>query len=388
MPHLRKRSVEGVVRKSLSFWPATSLLGPRQCGKSTFLRELLTLEPPADWVSLDRKADRKLANENPELFLSRFAARPLIIDEAHKAPDLFDELKAEIDEHRKPGRFILSGSVFFSKKVGIQEALTGRTSIIRMDTMTLPETLAGKNFGLKELHQYLLKGGMPGACFVRSTEESSMYWEQWIETTCHRDLKIFSKGRLSGDLAEEILEATCRLEQPTLAAISKATGNDARRIRTHVEGLEDLFVLRRVQPSTAGIGKDLYLPFDCGMAHYLGAEQRRLWQVGFLVHTLNQAVFSGRKLKSVRYYLTSRHSFIDFELEGRELHLYCDKPNPGRPEQMTARAAKKVQADRQVFIHCATDAFDRVENLKEATWLGWAYGWKQAGRSRKETSPD
>ena len=379
MPHKRNRKVLKAVQKALQFWPVVSLLGPRQSGKSTFLRELLFQEEDSFcWSTLDQKANRKLANENPELFLNQFERYPLIIDEAQKAPELFDEIKSKIDENRRPVMFILSGSANFSKKIGIQESLTGRSGLIRMDTMTIPETIAIEKYGLKEIDLYLKKGGMPGACFTRNLDESKAYWEQWIETTAHRDLKVFSKGKLTGDLAQEIIELCCKLALPTLAEIAKTIGVDARRINSHAEALTELFILRKIEPAATGIGKAIYLPFDPGLAMFHDANLQRRWQVGFLAHYFNQAQFLGHIAKPIKYYLTRRHSFIDFEINRNEFHLFCDKPNPGRSELMTTKAAHHANPQHKIYIHCASDSFTEILH-EHSTWISWALGWQKLG---------
>ena len=84
---------------------------------------------------------RMAAQKNAEAFLNSFQQEPLIIDEAHKAPVVFDEIKALVDSDRRPGRFILTGSVQFSSKLDIRESFTGRVVNLRFDSMTLPETL-------------------------------------------------------------------------------------------------------------------------------------------------------------------------------------------------------------------------------------------------------
>src|SRR3989338_8707351 len=103
MPHNRKRLLHERFLKDFRFWPVISLMGPRQCGKSFFLQNLLWSKSRFDYVTLDRAAQRETATRNPELFLQGFSKRPLVIDEAQKAPPIFDEIKAVIDERRKPG---------------------------------------------------------------------------------------------------------------------------------------------------------------------------------------------------------------------------------------------------------------------------------------------
>jgi predicted AAA+ superfamily ATPase len=114
MAHIRQRSMTGVVSKEMKFWPVICLLGPRQCGKSTLLRELFLSPEKGTYRSLDPAAMRMNAENSPELFLRQVESWPLVIDEAHKAPALFDEIKSIVDLKRRPGQFVLSGSVQFS----------------------------------------------------------------------------------------------------------------------------------------------------------------------------------------------------------------------------------------------------------------------------------
>src|SRR5437016_4484287 len=125
MAHTRKRLITGILQKRMKLWPVIGVLGARQSGKTTLLRDILCPVLKSRYVSLDSKTMRDQAQKAPELFLSTEAEEfeNLIIDEVQKAPDLFDALKGEVDRRRKPGRFILSGSTQFSQKFGIRESL-------------------------------------------------------------------------------------------------------------------------------------------------------------------------------------------------------------------------------------------------------------------------
>jgi uncharacterized protein len=102
----------------MKLWPIMGVLGARQSGKTTLLRDIISNGLKSRYVSLDSKSLRDQAQRAPELFLSAEAEEfeTLIIDEVQKAPDLFDALKAKVDLRRRPGQFILSGSPNFHKK--------------------------------------------------------------------------------------------------------------------------------------------------------------------------------------------------------------------------------------------------------------------------------
>src|SRR5471030_3115864 len=100
MAHRRARNLKEQFLRQLKIWPVVGLLGPRQCGKSTFLRELVWKSDTYTYETLDHKAVRDRALQSPELFLSTADIYPFVIDEIQKAPDLFDEIKALVDKKR------------------------------------------------------------------------------------------------------------------------------------------------------------------------------------------------------------------------------------------------------------------------------------------------
>lgn len=105
MPHLRPRHVDRALRKSLRFWPVVCLVGSRQVGKSTLLRGLAKFK----YLTLDDAGLAALAAQSPAEVL----APPCVIDEAQKAPKIFDAVKLDVDREKRPGKFVLTGSVRF-----------------------------------------------------------------------------------------------------------------------------------------------------------------------------------------------------------------------------------------------------------------------------------
>jgi len=374
MAHLRERGLTSQIRKQLNFWPIVTVLGPRQSGKSTFLRELVFDEDGCTYVNLDRIASRNAANQNPESFLAQMSLEPVVIDEAHKAPALFDEIKAVVDEDRRPGRFILTGSVRFSSKVGIRESFTGRAANLRFDSMTLPETHSGK-VNLKAIHRYLRMGGMPAVCFLRDEAQIERYWIEWLEAVCQRDLHEAGVPRLSGDLAYRILESVARLDYPSSAEIATNLRVDARRIRTHIDVLESLFLLRRWEPDSKSVGKTLYLPFDCGLASHLGASLRRKWQVLFAHHVLNEARFFGKREPRLEYNKTARGSFVDFVFEDHCV-IFSEEAYPSAHFRKTVNAVEKRLPRHKIQIAVQTDQSAQKYSPRTTCkpWAAWLEG--------------
>ena len=155
-------------------------MGSRQVGKSTFLRGLSRYR----YLTLDDPGLAALAEQNPKEIL----VPPCVIDEAQKAPKIFDAVKLNVDQEKRPGKFVLTGSVRFSRRTLIRESLTGRAKTIQMFPLTCSETLAlpfqdrwvreidTSRVSRKEWQRYLAKGGMPAIFAARNSAETASYW--------------------------------------------------------------------------------------------------------------------------------------------------------------------------------------------------------------------
>jgi uncharacterized protein len=125
----RPRSIEQPWLHASREFPVLLLTGPRQVGKTTLLQRLC--KPHRKYVSLDDLAVRHLANQDPALFLERFAP-PVLIDEVQYAPNLLPQIKLIVDAQRKPGAFWLTGSQQFQMMKGVSETLAGRVGIVHL----------------------------------------------------------------------------------------------------------------------------------------------------------------------------------------------------------------------------------------------------------------
>jgi predicted AAA+ superfamily ATPase len=333
MPHFRARQALPRLEKKLRFSRVVTIQGPRQCGKSYLARVLYPRKhPESQFVSLDRKEQRTLAGTTPGLFLDQFDPhRLLVVDEAQKAPDLFDEIKARVDQDERPGQFLLLGSTEFSREMKVRETLTGRVSRLRLFPLSLAEaweleTLPGGSFKARpritrpQLLESLRNGGLPGIFAVRSEEETEQKLQEWIDITVHRDLLQFKGVRADPELALEILMAIARLEIPDLTAIRGAVQADQRRVNTHLRYLEQLFAIQRVRRHPLGTGKDCYYVCDPGVAAQLGAGLLRQLETQLLLELNCRLHYSGRSRirNSLHHFRSSKKAIVPFVLETPE----------------------------------------------------------------------
>ena len=132
------RQIEPALRAALKDFPAVLITGPRQSGKTTLLRQCLG--PTYSYVLLDEPDKRAFAHQDPKGFLERYPP-PVFIDEIQNVPELLNYIKAQIEENKSPGRWVLSGSQQFSMMKNVSESLAGRVAILHLHPLSIAESL-------------------------------------------------------------------------------------------------------------------------------------------------------------------------------------------------------------------------------------------------------
>jgi predicted AAA+ superfamily ATPase len=326
MPHLRARHALSLLQKKLQYSPVVSIQGVRQCGKSTLARELLPSTVKGSvYRTLDLPSVLDSAIARPESFLEALSDSGIVIlDEAQKAPKLFDAIKALVDQNRRPGQYLLLGSTEFSKAMKIREALTGRLSRLRLFPMTLGETLGlkqekSRTFFLstrprvnrRALLQFLHRGGMPGIFATRSESERQGQFEDWLSLTVERDALQIPTRRLNPVLLRRVLREIVLAREPDAVHLSRALRISPTSIRTMLDALKTLFVIHEIPPHPAGTGKPHYYLCDPGLATQLGASFEKQLKTWFYLEVLSRLAshgLDGNVLLS--YYRTSKGSLI------------------------------------------------------------------------------
>lgn len=198
-----ERALEKIVQEVSNTYPVLLVTGPRQIGKTTLLEHVAEAE--RKYVSLDDPVARRLAVDEPLLFLQRYEP-PVIIDEIQYAPELLPYIKIHVDRSKKMGDFWLTGSQMFQMMKGVSESLAGRVGIIPMQGLSLSELnripnesyttevnrllsrlSVAKKMTLKEIYEVIHKGSMPA---LYTTEQSiERFYASYVDTYVHRDIR-------------------------------------------------------------------------------------------------------------------------------------------------------------------------------------------------------
>jgi predicted AAA+ superfamily ATPase len=261
------RLAQSLVEKLAAQFPAVLILGPRQCGKTTLARHFLH----GTYFDLEKPSDYQVFAGDVELALSRFE-EPLILDEAQVIPQLFSVLRSVIDQERdRTGRFYLLGSVNPALVRQVSESLAGRVGVVEL-TPFLYKEVAGPDL---DLNSYWLQGGYPDACLQPDDEKRVRWHEQYVQALVERDLARHGLTTSPHEM-RRFLGMLAHVHGGLLNAseLGRSLGVTHHTIMTHLDVLEGHFLIRRLQPWFANLGKRLvkspkiYLR-DSGVLHYL-----------------------------------------------------------------------------------------------------------------------
>jgi len=258
------------IEHSLSEFPAVALLGPRQAGKTTLARLVASERPGSLYLDLERPSDLAKLTD-PELFLSRHADRLIVLDEIQRLPEIFAVLRALIDEKRTPGRFLLLGSASPQLLRQASESLAGRISFHELAPFDVSE-IKPTQF---EIQNLWLRGGYPLSWLAQSDAASFAWRESFIATHLERDIPSFGI-RVPGTTLHRFWQMLAHLHGQLWNAsrLASGFGVSAPTVQHYLDILEATYMLRRLPPLQANLGKRLvkspkvYLR-DSGILHAL-----------------------------------------------------------------------------------------------------------------------
>lgn len=381
MPHLRPRFALEPLKRLAKLWPVVGVVGLRQVGKSTLMRDLLRV---SDIVTMDDDESRVDAENSPKVFLAKFP-RPFVIDEIQKVPKLFDAIKSEIDKRRVPGSFYITGSRSFSSGELTRESLTGRVGTLRLFPMTLSEAL-GSTRGAPTLDDFvkgMSRGGLPVPMFLRDEESRRLYWDGWLETTLIRDLaQAYGRGYdldIARLVIREIGQQLNEGEYPEISLFTK----DSRKVAKYLQAMESIFLLNRIPCNTRGVGRDHWLLGDSGLAsHVMGGGRARTEKMTLSLarHALYNEIAAGReyqlKRTPIEYFKSARGSVVDFVLDGLPMKVTVKSSGPlGWEEKGLLGAMKTLRSTRGLLL-APVERSDppKKKGVCRASWLHFCGG--------------
>lgn len=254
------------IRTRLRHNPVVTLIGPRQCGKTTLAHSIASGRRVTGFDLEDPASRRRL--EHPMTALAPLRGL-VLIDEAQLQPELFPILRVLADRRPLPARFLLLGSASPDLMRDSSESLAGRVSFVDMGGFDLDEV------GLGSLRPLWLRGGLPRSFLARSDPLSFAWREDFIATFLERDLRRF--GVEIPPLAlRRLWSMIAHYHGQTWNAseIGRSLAESHTTVKRHLDVLSGALVVRQLQPWFANISKrqvkapKVYIR-DSGLLHAL-----------------------------------------------------------------------------------------------------------------------
>jgi predicted AAA+ superfamily ATPase len=275
----KKRLVENTLLEAVRTFPVVMITGPRQCGKTTLVKQLLGAR--YSYVSIDEIDNRLFATEDPRGFLAKYK-RPLIIDEIQNAPELLTYIKGEVDKRREPGQWVLTGSQRFSLMRHVSESLAGRVAVLNMYSFTNSELSGEIKSDLKtadaylrfiseprklkirdSLGEYLFRGGYPEPS-INAQVSHRLWFSSYLQTYIDRDVRSYIRESNLHDFERFVkLLAARTAQQLNFSALAKDIGVSVPTIKTWVSFLEASSLIYLLYPYSKNFGKRLIKAPKC-----------------------------------------------------------------------------------------------------------------------------
>lgn len=346
----------GRIEAALNRSTVVVLSGPRQCGKTTLARQLLSqdsvnyfdLEDPASLTRLDEPMT---------------ALGPLnelvVIDEVQRRPDLFPILRVLADRRPVPARFLILGSASGNLLRQSSESLAGRVERIDIGGFSLEEV------GAVAVHDLWRRGGLPRS-FLAASETDSLAWRgQFVQTLLERDLPQWGV-RVPAIALRRFWTMLAHYHGQTWNAAdpARALGVSESTTRRYLDLLTDSFMVRQLQPYHVNLRKrqvkspKVYIR-DSGLLHQLlGIDNAK----ALLDHPRVGASWEGFAIEQVLmaephdeafFWATHQGAEVDLILRrgDRLLGVECKRSDAPRVTPSIRIALTDLGLDRVAVVH-------------------------------------
>jgi len=234
-------------------FPAIAIIGPRQCGKTTFAKKIALEYSNSIYLDMETDSD-KMKLKNPELFFDLHPDSIFFIDEIHYVPDLFRYLRSVIDKNNINGQFYLLGSASRDLISKSSESLAGRIIFLEMNSFTLKELGTDS----ETFNQYWLRGGFPRS-YLASNDANSFIWrESFVKSFLEKDIPQLG-FQVPASMIAKLWKMASHYHGQLVNYNSIANSLDLSHttVRKYIDILSETFMLRLLSPFEINMGKRL-----------------------------------------------------------------------------------------------------------------------------------
>jgi len=370
---MKKRLLHPIVIEYLSQFPAVTLLGPRQVGKTTLAHQILDtqkgiyldLESPADLSKLD----------DAESYLQDNQDKLVIIDEVHRMPGLFKILRGVIDKARRGGnvhgQFLLLGSASIELLKQSSESLAGRIANIELSPFNILET------GQSTAKVLWLRGGFPDSFLANSDSLSHRWREQFIRSYLERDIPDLGP-RIPSETMRRLWTMLAHNQGQLINNAQMAKGLDiaGKTVARYLDLLVDLLLVYRLEPWLSNAGKRLvkspkiYIR-DSGVTHALlgiGNYDSLLghpivgssWE-GFILGNIMSILPEGTQ---TGFYRTSAGAEIDLVIKFPDGIVWAIEIKLSTAPKVNKGFHIACEPDRRILVYSGSDSYTQSGDIQ------------------------
>ncbi len=366
---INRITLQQTIQRKLDNNRVVALIGPRQCGKTTLARQFVF---PDSANYFDLEDPFSLARLDQPMTALQDLQGLVVIDEIQRRPELFPVLRVLADRTPLPARFLILGSASPELLRQSSESLAGRISIISMSGFSLEEV------GAETQNTHWRRGGYP-LSFTAPSEEASLDWRKdFVRTFLERDIPQFgfnipstSLFRFWSLLAHYHGQVWNAAEAARTLNVSETTA------RRYIDLLQDLFMVRLLQPWYANLGKrqvkspKVYIR-DTGLLHYLlgiRTEQELLinprsgasWE-GYVIEETIKATAPEES------YFWGTHSGAELDLllikNGQRIGVECKRMDAPRLTPSMRAALTDLELTKLLVIYPGPHPYPLAENIQ------------------------
>lgn len=393
-----RRHIQEAVEKQFKGTQCIVLLGPRQIGKSTFVKNWAKNQLNTVYRDLEDKVDKLDVGDGYDFFMKHYD-KTIILDEIQENPELFQAIKVLIDKQRFDGsqssKFLLLGSANLDLQKSSAKSLTGRSRRLQMSGIILNEIVEflpnsilidatkkdslydGKNLRSKHYRKLLniliTSGGLPDSLFAKDIDERDYVLTELLNQYLENDLSTVGLNVDANKLSDCLdFIAKSSGQQYEIGNFTKSIGYKGFEIRDSISALEQLLLIRKLHPLN-GLGRfkleltkhpKLYIR-DSGItlsrlgiddietltnSGYLG----RVWE-GFVVESIVSAALYAGVLKACHFFRThtgDQELDLVIRLRNRELWgIEIKYSENSQPSLGSITAAETLEVDRKILVH-------------------------------------
>ena len=353
---IERTKLYNIIHGALQRSRVVALIGPRQCGKTTMARKFVA---PTSINYFDLEDPFSLVRLDQPMSALRDLKGLVVIDEIQRRPELFPILRVLADRDPLPARFLILGSASPALLHQSSESLAGRITTIPMGGFSLEEV------GAEAQNQHWRRGGFP-LSFLAVSEGVSVDWRKdFVNTFLERDIPQFGFNIPSTSLFRFwSLIAHYHGQVWNAAEAARALEVSQSTARRYIDLLQDLFMVRQLQPWYANLGKrqvkspKIYLR-DTGLLHYLlgiRSEQE------LAVHPRNGASWEGYVIEEIikvanpdETYFWATHSGAELDLllikNGKRIGVECKRMDSPRVTPSMRTALKDLDLSKLLVIY-------------------------------------